>query len=262
MSQVRDRRAWLRPLEAKVAKEEAASLKLSPAEVRRIAFVELGLEFLASAAPNSAVKALPGYLSGYPIKSQERVTWTAEEERLAANATFILRNFTRSFSWRQECAWYRQLPANLRLFEIPSDDQPVVRKPCALLVVRQVCYDDALRGSIPRRSRRLPLATPGQYSYEDRDRVERPITISPDIVEGLELSRTQTTDETLSWVTGRNQNRQPWVVTAADKAKALEVLKRMQPNGNWEKRSASMTLEDFLNRDELVISGFSHGPGW
>lgn len=173
---MRDHRAWVKPLIRQLRNHWPEDLTLQPHECCSI---ELGLHVMQRLAPDMPVHALWVLLIGYPFPGMPPEG--TEERRGLHIARQLLPFFRGPFPWRRALERYRQLPEQLRGYDVATNDETCQERFPTLASDRQDMYAAALREAPPYRRDRLRPATAGRYFCWDGE-FRSDIQLSEDLI--------------------------------------------------------------------------------
>ncbi|MFD4135526.1 hypothetical protein [Streptomyces goshikiensis] len=128
--------------------------------------LETGLLLLETTLPGTPVLAGWTLFSGYPFaRAWAAPRLGASTEAVLRAARHALRPFQRQSAWDEALTEYREVPAELRGYDIVGPDRPPERRRPATAVDRWETYRRLLRQAPPFRTRDLPPAGPGLHVF-------------------------------------------------------------------------------------------------
>lgn len=251
---MRDHRAWAKPVIRQLRDHWSEDATLQPHECCSI---ELGLHTMQCLAPEMPVHALWVLLIGYPFPGM--LPQGAEERQMLQIARQLLPFFRGPFPWRRALERYRQLPEQLRGYEVAPDGVSCRQRLPTLASDRQDVYAAALRQAPPYRRDRMRPASPGHYfCFDGEFRSDIELTedaiLPPPTAHSLEAT-SRREPITINWEALIETAR--WM--------DMEAATRGLKAERWEQRIARVQLEVVSEADgslqaasSLTLEGLVH----
>ncbi len=178
---MRDRSGWhgqlLKPLNDAWPTETA---RFRPG---KLLDVELGLYLLETAMPGRVAADAWTLLGGYPFSEAFAETRNDADLLRIQRVRHYLWDMRRRREWHLAVETYMTVPEQLRGYDLKSVDSRPERRNPARAADRFDVYEDLLTSPPPFDQQALPVAGPGEYQFQVRDR-RYSVTFTDDLIDG------------------------------------------------------------------------------
>lgn len=228
--------------------------------VGRFLDAELGIFLHLELAPNESVEFTYELLAGYPLLEAVGSAPTTQASRHLAIARHLIAPLRTRRDWTAAVKAYREVPEDLRGFELDPSDRASARVP-SIAPDRFDIYASALETAPPLARRTSPHAGPGSYTVALSGGQMTSVTIPEEVIHteanGHDVSaRSDRGPVTFTW---DELERTAAELDQRETAIEMPVADR----GQWLRRFEALRLrcrngDEFVAADHLEISGVKH----